>query len=182
MQPARFCVLAALALAGASAAGLGCSGQNRLEPGTVLGTYKVEAKKVTGTCGDAPYAPNPWTFTVRLSRDGSKLYWLQNRQPIEGHVVNGKVTFETWDARTVRSADRTGRGFCQVGRTDTLEGTLGADVAAGDAGTAPGTLSGRLRYAFVSSEGSDCSGIDEPSVTVLPCELSYDIVATRTGP
>jgi hypothetical protein len=182
MQVARFCVHGAAVLVAAAVMAPGCSGQNRLEPGTVLGTYEVAAKKVSGTCGDSAYAPDPWTFTIRLSRDGTKLYWLQNRQPIEGRVLGSRVTFETWDARTVRGADRTGRGFCQVGRTDTFDGALAGEVVAGDAGTAPATLSGRLRYAFASTEDSDCSGIDDPSVAILPCELSYDLVATRKGP
>jgi hypothetical protein len=160
-----------------------CSGKNVLEPGTVVGTFKVEGHKEMATCGDSATAADPWVFTVRFSRDLSTLYWLQNRAPVQGHIdASRKVRLETSDTVQVRAATRTSPA-CFVTRTDVLEATLGPDEPLG---TAPGggfsSLSGTLSYAFTPMDGSDCSDLMDPAVSVLPCQTVYAVDAQKVGP
>src|SRR2546428_6561100 len=85
-----------------------CSGKNVLEPGTVVGTFRVQGHKQMATCGDHATAADPWVFNVRFSRDVSTLYWLQNRSPVKGHIdASRKVRLETSDTVQVRAATRT---------------------------------------------------------------------------
>lgn len=162
---------------------LGCSGKNVLEPGTVVGTFKVQGRKQTATCGDAATAADPWVFDVRFSRDLTTLYWLQNRAPVKGTVGSDrKVKLTTEGTMNVRAASRA-HGACAVTRTDVLDATLGPDEPLGDAGTGGfSSLAGTLSYAFTPVEGSDCTDLTDPSVSVLPCSTVYGIDATKVGP
>lgn len=162
---------------------VGCSAKNALEPGTLVGTFKVEGHKQMATCGDAATAADPWTFTVRFSRDLSTLYWLQNRAPVQGHIDgNRKAHLSTTDTVQVRAATRT-TGACFVTRTDVLDATIGPDEPLGTAATGGfSTLSGTLSYVFAPADGSDCSDLTDPSVSVLPCQTVYAIDAKKVGP
>jgi hypothetical protein len=160
-----------------------CSGKNVLEPGTVVGTFRVEGHMQMATCGDKATAADPWIFNVRFSRDLTTLYWLQNRAPIQGHVGSDrKVRLTTDGTVNVRPATRT-QAACSVTRTDVLEATLGPEEPLGDAGLVGfSSLTGTLSYAFSATEGSDCSDLMDPSVSVLPCSTVYGVNATKVGP
>ena len=162
---------------------LGCSAKNVLEPGTVVGTFKVQGKKQMATCGDAATAADPWVFDVRFSRDLSTLYWLQNRAPVQGHIdASRKVHLSTSSTVQVRAATRT-NGACFVTRTDVLDATLGPDEPLGTAPTGGfSSLSGTLGYSFAPEDGSDCSDLADPSVSVLPCQTVYTIDAQKVRP
>lgn len=160
-----------------------CSGKNALEPGTVVGTFRVEAHKTEATCGDAAGAADPWVFQVRLSRDASTLYWLQNRAPIGGRIgADRKATLTAQTTVTARAQTRTSAA-CTVTRTDTLTAALGPDQPLGDAGTGGfSTLTGTLSYALAAEDGSDCEDMTDPAVSVLPCKTVYSLSATKVGP
>ncbi len=162
---------------------LACSAKNVLEPGTVIGTFQVEGHKQTATCGDAKTATDLWLFKVRFSRDLSTLYWLQNRAPVKGHIGSDrKVRLETTDTIQIRPATRT-TGACFLARQDVLEATLGPDEPLGDAGGGGfSSLSGTLSYGFSATEGSNCEGLVDPAVSVLPCETVYAVNAQKVGP
>ena len=53
-------------------------------PGTQLGTFKVTGQSTTNTCGLG--APNPWTFDVQLSQQGSTVFWswMDGSAPLSG--------------------------------------------------------------------------------------------------
>lgn len=161
-----------------------CSGKDGRAPGTSVGTFRVEGKKQSATCGDAASAPDPWIFDVRFSRDQTTLYWVQNRAPVGGRIGSDrKVKLQTSETILIRSADRLGNGRCTVTRTDTLEAMLGPDEPLGDAGSGGfSSLAGTLSYAFASEPGSDCTGIMDPALSVLPCSTVYAVEARKTGP
>lgn len=157
----------------------GCSGKDPTQPGVAVGTFKLQGHKASATCGDATAAPDPWLFDVRFSRDDATLYWVQNRAPISGHVgADRKVRFETRDARTMTAQVRKGTPVisCTVTRTDTFDAVLGPDEPLGDAGTGGfSTLTGTLRYSFSADDPEACASLGDPSLSVMPCELVYDI-------
>ena len=136
------------------------------------------------TCGDPAAAPDPWTFDVRFSRDLQTLYWVQNRGPISGRIsTDRKVTLQMKETQLVRPADRFGAGACSVTRTDALEGVLGPDEPLGDAGTGGfSSLTGTLSYSFAPEKAADCSGLEAPSLSVLPCSIVYAIDAKKVTP
>lgn len=156
-----------------------------LEPGTVVGTFKVVGHKQTATCGDGATAADPWAFDVRFSRsqDLTTLYWLQNRSPIKGTIGSDrKAKLTTSSTVNVRPATKA-HGDCFVTRTDTLDAVLGPDEPLGDAGTGGfSRLSGTLSYAFTPEDGSDCEDLSDPAVSVLPCSTVYGIDAQKVGP
>src|SRR5205085_363580 len=125
-------------------------------------------------------AADPWVFKVRFSRDIATLYWLQNRSPVKGHIDSSrKVRLETSDTIQARAATRT-QGACFVTRSDVLEATLGPDEPLGDAAMGGfSSLSGTLAYAFAPADGSDCSDLADPAVSVLPCQTVYAIDARK---
>lgn len=149
----------------------------------MIGTFQMEGHKQTATCGDSKTATDLWLFKVRFSRDLSTLYWLQNRAPVKGTIGSDrKVRLEAKDTIQVRAATRT-TAACFVTRTDVLEATLGPDEPLGDGGGGGfSSLSGTLSYGFGAAEGSNCEGLVDPAVSVLPCETVYAVNATKVGP
>jgi hypothetical protein len=157
----------------------GCSGKDPYAPGTTIGTFHIEARKSAATCGDATSAPDPWAFDVHFSRDGTTLYWLQNRAPVSGHVgADRKVHLETSDTRTLQATVRKGLPpiTCTVTRTDTFDAILGPDEPLGDAGTGGfSTVGGTLRYSFTADDPASCAELGDPSLSVMPCQLVYEV-------
>src|SRR5215472_19044405 len=72
VRAVRFAFLALPVLAIAS-----CSGKDPLNPGTPIGTFRVDGKLVSNACGAAESAPDPWEFDVKLSRDHGTVYLVQ---------------------------------------------------------------------------------------------------------
>ena len=60
-----------------------CSGKDPYNPGTPLGTFHVTANLTQSSCGPVP---DPWEFDVRLSHEGTTLFWVQGGAPISGIV------------------------------------------------------------------------------------------------
>lgn len=148
-------------------------------PGDQLGTYRVVASLASSSCGPGALgAPELWEFDVRLSRDDPDLYWLNGEEPVYGTVAADGRTFSFDSATRVTLAPpRNGRGGCIVARRDSATGRL-----AGAALDVP-SFDGALRYGYSATGESDCAewlGL-EGGFAVLPCEIAYDMVATRTA-
>ena len=154
-----------------------CTGKDRYNPGSPLGTFRVSAATTGNTCGDDNAPPSPWLFDVRLSRERSTLYWIQGGAPVSGPIDdNGHARLTDFDQKTLHEADaRRGVGFCAVSRVDTFDATLenGADAGV-DAFT------GTLVYRFAATEGSDCADVVEAGTFgALPCEIHFDLTGKR---
>ena len=167
-----------LAVAGAVA--LGCSGKDPYNPGTAVGTFHVEAKLTSLSCGGT--APNPWTFDVKVNHEGETVYWIQGGTPISGTVDNdGHTAFAAQTVTDLR-AGTTKQSGCSLARTD----NLGMYLLTADAKptTDPTTLSsftGQLSYAYTATDGSDCTDqLTSAGGTwqALPCAVTYDVTGT----
>ena len=54
--------------------------QDPHQPGDELGSFAITGKLGADDCGaDALNAPQTWSFQVKLSREGTTLYWLNGR-------------------------------------------------------------------------------------------------------
>src|SRR6185369_11566170 len=72
MRPIRRSDSATVALAAATLVALpcltSCTGKDITNPGESLGTFAVDAHRLTATCGEAQTPPDPWRFDVKLSQ------------------------------------------------------------------------------------------------------------------
>jgi hypothetical protein len=151
-----------------------CSG-NPL-PGSPLGTYKVVAKQTANTCGLG--APDPWIFSVQLSRKDSTLYWswMDGSPMMSGPLdAQAQATLRTSRTGNVDGSDAGALGPCTLKREDDLEILLGQ-------GDPPSAFSGTVGYSFSVPSGSDCrdqlSSAGGP-YQALPCTVSYRATATQ---
>jgi hypothetical protein len=152
-----------------------CTGKDPYNPGTTIGTFAVTGTLAKNTCSSAPL-PNPWDFDVKLSRDGSTLYWIQGGLPVQGHLDGAShTTMTSSDSRDLRAADPQHKiPACTVRRDDTLDATLGPDPVA--------SFNGALGYTFTPTDDSDCSDQLESSgggFSTFPCEVSYTLSGTK---
>jgi len=161
--------------------GLGCAdmrGHDGRVPGEPLGTFHVTAALEASSCGPGALGSTPsWEFDVKLSRDGSRLFWLNGAAPVEGHVDGQSFGFSTTVNVEVEPA-RTGRPGCLIERMDSAAGTL--EVTKGQVTGFDGTLD----YAYSATTGSDCSSLLGVSggFAALPCSLGYAMAAEQTEP
>jgi hypothetical protein len=169
--------LAALAGAGFACASVLLNCSSTPLPGTQLGTYRVDAALKTNTCGAGLAAPNPWTFDVQLSQQGSTLYWswLDGNAPLKNTLSGNAVSLTNSRTSNVDSNGDGGAGPCTMQRADTVQVTLAA-------GSPPASFQASIQYAFSASSGADCS--DQLSASggtydVLPCSVSYTATAAR---
>jgi len=158
----------------ASLALLGAACDEKPLPGTLLGTYAVDAQSQTNSCGLA--APNPWQFNVQMSQDGELLYWSWlNGDPAASALLTGTTaTLLASQQDNVDGVDG-GLGPCTMERDDTLEVTLGA-------GSPPTTFTSTITYAFSVTSGSDCSdqlASAGGQYAELPCTVIYSASGTR---
>ena len=168
------------------AGGSGCSGHDPYRPGEGVGAFHVTSKLVSTTCGPTP---DPWEFDVKLRHDATTLFWVQGSAPISGQLdATARAVMKTSVVNTVRAADaKTQTPACTMSRTDVVDLVLAPATApsmtAADVGAAT-SFKGTLGYRFIAVDGSSCedqltdSGGD---FAVLPCAVSYEITATRTG-
>jgi hypothetical protein len=176
------CVLAIAAIAGGS----GCSGHDPYRPGESVGAFHVTSKLVSTSCGPTP---DPWEFDVKLRHDSTTLFWVQGSAPIAGQLdAKAHAVMKTSVVNTVRAADaKTQTAACTMSRSDVVDLVLAPTtapvMAAADVGAAT-SFKGTLAYQFTVVEGSSC----EDQLTelggdfaALPCTVSYEIAATRTG-
>jgi hypothetical protein len=178
-----FCLAASLAY-GCVQPGQGEPGENDQDPhqpGEVLGFFAVNGKLGDDTCGaDSLSAPAQWDFEVKLSREGSTLYWLNGREAIVGDIdSSGRFGFETHLDLLLAPKHGAAKG-CTVVRSDSASGTLKSSAS----------LSGELTYAYAATSDSDCSELITGSGNggnangvplALPCSLSYALKGDRVS-
>jgi len=169
VRAVRFAFLALPVLAIAS-----CSGKDPLNPGTPIGTFRVDGKLVSNACGAAESAPDPWEFDVKLSRDHGTVYWVQGGPPAAGELdPQNHTIMHTSVENTIHEADpKSGLGFCAIERDDTLDVTFNQPIT---------SFAGVLTYAFRPTDGSDCSDQTTAgggSFAALPCSVVYTLSGT----
>jgi hypothetical protein len=120
-------------------------------------------------------APDEWSFEVKLSRDGSTLYWLNGREGIVGTIDKaGAFTFET-RVEVPLSQERGSVKGCTIERRDVAQGALSE---------AEDALTLKLTYAYSAKAGSSCeefAGPQAPTPTPLPlpCSMTYSLTGSR---
>jgi hypothetical protein len=150
--------------------------QDPHQPGDALGFYSVTGKLSDDSCGaDSLNAPESWTFQVKLSRQGSTLYWLNGREAIVGDIdKSGRFGFESHI--DVKLSEKRGAApGCTLVRRDVASGTLSESMA---------TLSGKLSYGYDATAASDCSAFaigTDGLPLALPCKLSYRLEGDRVS-
>ena len=142
--------------------------QDPHQPGDELGSFAMTGKLGADDCGaDALNAPQTWSFQVKLSRNGTTLYWLNGREAIVGDIdKSGRFAFET-HLDVPLSEKRGAAKGCTIVRRDSASGTLGSSST---------TLSGKLTYAYDATSDSDCSAFitgTDGSPVALPCSMTY---------
>ncbi len=156
-----------------SAGLVACAGtRDAREPGEKLGTFHVTGKLVATSCGKAL---DPWRFDVRLSREGSTLYWIQGALPIAGKLdAQSRVRLDARAEAVVEKKDpRRGIEGCTMRRIDALDATL--------TGEPPTGFEASLVYRFEMASG-DCStqlSMAGGEYDVLPCTMTYALSAER---
>lgn len=140
-------------------------------PGTQLGTFKVVGTAETNSCGLG--APNPWTFDVQLSQQGSTLYWSwMDGSPLVSGTLDASSHTSIDDTQSGNvDGTEAGLGPCTMQRADDLEVTL-----------AEGSFTGSLTYSFTVPTGSDCSdqlAASGGQYSTLPCTVNYSLTASR---
>jgi hypothetical protein len=146
-------------------------------PGELLGDYAVVGRLETNDCGEGALgSTDRWDFDVRLSRQGSELFWGNGREVITGAIADDRrhFTFEATVAVAITEPKGQQPG-CTVRRTDRADGELHGiddDVAGFD---------GTLSYSFTEADDADCSALTEApdGVSALPCSMTYALVAER---
>jgi hypothetical protein len=145
-------------------------------PGNLLGTYKVVAQSQSNSCGLA--APDPWTFDVQLSENGSTLYlsFMDGSPPLSSAIST--LAQATMTANQVANVDTEadgGAGPCLMSRTDNVGVTL-------TGGSPPSSFTGTIQYAFSAANGTDCTDQLKSSggqYGTLPCTVAYAMSASR---
>jgi hypothetical protein len=154
-----------------------CSGKDPYNPGTPIGVFHVTGALVGNACAAADQVPNPWEFDVKLSRDGSTLYWIQGGLPVQGHLdAASHTTMASQTSQQLRAPNpKSGASGCTLTRDDALDATLGSEPVT--------SFSGALTYTFRATSDSDCSdqlAVNGGGFTNLPCEVSYTLSAAKT--
>jgi len=146
--------------------------QDPKAPGEVLGFFAIDGKLSEDSCGaESLSAPDKWSFEVKLSRDGSTLYWLNGREAIVGDIdKTGGFSFETHIDLPLSEPHGAAKG-CTIVRRDSASGSL--DDSA---------LNAKLTYQYAATTTSDCSEFTTGSAGMpeaLPCKLSYKLSGAR---
>jgi hypothetical protein len=152
--------------------------QDPHQPGVALGFFAVTGKLGDDTCGAESFnAPAKWSFQVKLSREGSTLYWLNGKEAIVGDIdKNGSFAFETHLDLPLSDKRGAAKG-CTVVRRDSASGALrGVD--------AESSLSGKLSYAYAATADSDCSEFVTGTSGLplaLPCSMTYALTGASVS-
>ena len=173
--PATVAALACFAIAP-----LAC-GTDPYEPGTALGTFAVNGTLKASSCG-AGQAPNPWSFSVKLSTDPGTLYWIQGSVPVSGTLSAANVASLTSTSSQSSFEGDSSVALCTIDRTDTLSARLTPDPTLANEYS---SFTGTLTYAFAQdSSSTDCSGAlteNGGGYAALPCTITYSLSATRSA-
>jgi hypothetical protein len=156
---------------------LRCSGKDPYNPGTPLGVFHITGKLTANACAAADQVPDPWEFDVKLSRDGSTVYWIQGGLPVQGHLdTSSHATLTSIGTTEIRPADpKTGASGCTLQRADALDATFAGDPV--------NAFQGTLAYAFSPTSDSDCSDQLAQAgggFSTLPCQVAYAVTAVKT--
>lgn len=163
-----------------SAALAGCANPGELgdedpkAPGEAIGFFTVAGKLSADSCGaESLNAPAEWSFDVKLTRDGSTLYWLNGREAIVGQIDKaGSFDFETHLDLPLAERHGAAKG-CTIVRRDSAQGTLAKSEDA---------LSLKLSYGYSATSDSDCAefatGTDGLPL-LLPCSMTYSLRGQR---
>jgi hypothetical protein len=148
--------------------------QNPHQPGDALGSFAVTGKLGDDSCGaESLNAPQTWSFEVKLSREGSTLYWLNGREAIVGDIdKSGHFAFETHLDLPLAEKHGAAKG-CTIVRHDAASGALASSSS---------SLSGKLSYAYDATSDSDCSEFTtgtSGAPYALPCQLTYALTGDR---
>jgi len=152
-----------------------CTGDRDLrEPGEKLGTFIVQGKLVSTTCGKADPSLR---YEVRLSREADRLYWVQGATPISGTIdAESRVRLEARAQSKVVAADEvTGSPGCTMERVDTLAAKLEGEPIRG--------FSGAVVYRFDVVAGDCVSELASQGgdYAALPCTMTYEVAAAVRG-
>ena len=169
--------LSALLALAAAATLVDCSAaQDSAMPGTALGTFTISAALSGNSCGSGTGAPNPWSFSVDLSRDGQTLYWRQNGNVVQGAIdASGNVSITGTFTGYGAGLDG-GATTCALSRTDAITVVLGTTAA-------PTTFSGTIGFHFGASSSPDCAlqlTANGGAYDQLPCDTNYTYTASQT--
>jgi len=142
--------------------------QDPHQPGDELGSFAITGKLGADDCGaDALNAPQTWSFQVKLSREGTTLYWLNGREAIVGDIdKSGRFAFATHLDLPLSEKHGAAKG-CTIVRRDLASGTLASSST---------SLNGKLTYAYDATSDSDCSEFitgTNGSPVALPCAMTY---------
>ena len=142
--------------------------QNPHEPGDALGSFAVTGKLGDDSCGaENMNAPLTWNFEVKLSREGSTLYWLNGREAIVGDIdKSGRFEFETHLDLPLAPKRGAAKG-CTIVRRDIASGALSSSSS---------ELSGKLTYAYDATADSECAEFvtgTSGAPLALPCRMTY---------
>jgi hypothetical protein len=144
--------------------------------GTLLGTYQVQGTLVESTCGPSAFgSTDKWNFSIKLSRDGSKLYWYNGSDIVEGAVDSDGQSFAFSTAvKGVVSDAAKGKKGCTLTRSDGLSGKLSGS------GVEITGFTGKMIYQFAQTVDSDCAeAIASEGVIALPCTITYSLAASK---
>jgi hypothetical protein len=165
------------ALAGAIACAAACS--DTPLPGRLLGTYKVVGQVQSNSCGLD--APDPWTFDVQLSEDGSLLYWswLDGTAPLSAELDPSQSSATLTANRQVNVDGTADGGFgpCTMQRSDRIPIVLAS-------GWPPPSFNATIAYAFSASPGANCADQLTSSgglYDTLPCGITYTVSASHVS-
>lgn len=142
--------------------------------GDDLGKFDVAATLKAQSCGagalQALGAPDPWEFSIFLSRRDPEFYWNTGAAAVEGRIASDGRTI-SWESQTVVEVDpELTLGLpCVLLREDRGSGVLD------DAGAEVDSLDGSLVYSFAEAPDTDCSAIVgiPTGFAQLPCEIRY---------
>lgn len=176
-----FCVLLVLGLSLATVSGCvenpgELDDQDPHSPGEALGFYSLAGQLSDDSCGaETLGAPEKWSFDVKLSRDGSTLYWLNGREGIVGDIdKSGGFSFETRIDVPLSESRGAVKG-CTIERRDAATGSLSESQD---------SLTLKLTYSYSQKSGTNCEefvGVQAPTPNPLPlpCNMTYSLSGKR---
>lgn len=165
--------------------------------GERLGTFTVLATRTRDACGAQMGAEVARAeYDVVLSVNRGLLQWRR----VGGASATGSFDVyqrsfrlsQEQDIQAIQADRRYAYPGCVLRRNDVMEGLVSATANGADAGLSQGADAGSTISGFRGTEtivygtqSGDCSpliGATEGQVLALPCSMTYEITATRTGP
>ena len=153
--------------------------QDAHEPGDRLGTYHLDGKLVSDSCQAAVLGvTSNWQFDVKLSREGSTLYWINGEEAIPGDIQSdGKQFGFSSGVEVTLQAPKGVQPGCVVLRGDSASGKLSSKT------TDVKSLDVDLDFTYSVKPGTQCAGYVgvQDGFAGLPCKVSYSMAGTRTA-